>query len=101
MSINVRLSPRRSISVNTNFTQLGVVAPPTSLSDLNDFDPSNVRDKYIIMYDATTQKYITVNPDTILQAAVSEPEQPGLPAEFLNRLDTDLDDKIDLDGGTF
>jgi hypothetical protein len=102
MSINVRLSPRKTINVNTNFTQLGVVAPPTKLSDLNDFDPSNVRDKYVIVYDAVTQKYVTVNPDAVLSASSNtETTQPGLPGDFVNTLDVNLDNKIDLDAGTF
>jgi hypothetical protein len=54
------------------------------------------------MYDAVTQKYSPVNPDTILSAASNtETSQPGLPNDFVNTLDVDLDSKIDLDGGSF
>jgi len=99
--VNVRLIPRKSVNVTTNFSQLGVVAPPTKLSDLQDFDPSDLKDKYVIMYDSITERYITVNPDSIFQAAITEPEQPGLPGEFINELDNQLDNRIDLDGGVF
>jgi hypothetical protein len=51
------------------------------------------------MYDATTQKYITVDPDVVLSAAVAT--NNGLPQDFINQLDVDLDDRIDLDAGTF
>jgi hypothetical protein len=101
MTINVRLVPRKSINVTTNFSQLGVVAPPTKLADLQDFDPSNVQDKYVVMYDANTQRYIMVNPDEVLTAATTEPIQPGLPNPFVDKLDVDLDNRIDLDGGVF
>jgi hypothetical protein len=101
MTINVRLVPRKSINVTTNFSQLGVVAPPTKLADLQDFDPSNVQDKYVVMYDANTQRYIMVNPDEVLTAATIEPIQPGLPNPFVDKLDVDLDNRIDLDGGVF
>jgi hypothetical protein len=101
MPVNVRLVPRKSINVTTNFTQLGVVAPPTKLADLQDFDPSDLKDKYVIMYDSVTERYITVNPDKVLKAATTEPEQPGLPGVFLDELDVELDNRINLDGGTF
>lgn len=101
MAINVKLIPRRAIKVTTTASQIGVVAPPTSLSDLTDFDPSDVQDKYLIMYDANTQRYITVNPDEVLTAATTEPIQPGLPEPFIDKLDNVLDNRIDLDGGVF
>jgi hypothetical protein len=54
------------------------------------------------MYDASTQKYTAVNPDDVLSAASStELTAPGLPTDFVDTLDVDLDDKIDLDAGTF
>ena len=46
-----------------------------------------------------------MNPDEVLNAsAETETIQPGLvgyATTFLNRLDTDLDNRIDLDAGTF
>ena len=68
-------------------------------------DASNVNDKYVIMYDSAIQKYKLVNPDEVLNAAAgTETIQPGLvgyASTFLNRLDSDLDNKIDIDAGTF
>jgi hypothetical protein len=73
-----------------------------SLTDLDDFDPTGVENNYIIMYNASLQKYVTVDPDTILVAAAStEGTAPGLPQDFIDKLDVDLDNKIDLDAGTF
>ena len=72
-----------------------------TLDELLDVDLSGASDKYVIMYDATTQKYTAVNPDVILSAAATENSSPGLPSDFKDQLDTDLDDRIDLDGGTW
>jgi hypothetical protein len=74
----------------------------TNFSDLLDVDVSNLNDKYVLMYDSATQKYKMVNPDQVLSASSStETTQPGLPSDFVNTLDVDLDDKIDLDAGIF
>ena len=78
---------------------------PANFSDLADYNPTGLSDKYVIMYDAATQKYIPVNPDEVLNAAAStELTQPGLvgfATAFLDRVDIDLDDRIDLDAGSF
>jgi len=78
-------------------TLTGGIQVPANFSDLKDFNSNGVQNGYLVMYDAATQKYITVDPDTVLSNAVSG----GLPNNFINQLDTDLDDKIDLDAGTF
>lgn len=98
MTINVRVvtnTPKTKATVAS-----GVIMART-LSELLDVDVSNVGDKYVIMYDSATGKYTTVNPDEILSAIVTEPSSPGLPTDFKDQLDTDLDDRIDLDGGTW
>ena len=62
---------------------------------------SGNNDKYVLMYDAASGKWKDVNPDVIVSAAATEPIQPGLPNDFINTLDIDLDNKIDLDAGSF
>lgn len=98
MTIEVELNTQSSIEVLTNVSA-------TRLQDLIDFDPSSTNDKYVLVYDATAQKYKMVNPDEVLNyAAGTETIQPGLvgyATTFIDRLDVDLDDKIDLDAGTF
>ncbi len=77
---------------------------PTSLEELLDVNVNiaNKKDKYVLMYDITTNKYQLVNPDDVLSAAAAtETTQPGLPAEFINTIDVDLDNKIDVDAGQF
>jgi hypothetical protein len=77
------------------------------LSDLSDVSATDLgnKDQYVMVYDATTQKFKLVNPDVVLNSAAStETNQPGLvgfATQFLDRMDVDLDNKIDLDAGTF
>lgn len=81
---------------------VGGVQVPASFSDLSDFDGTSVSDKYVIMYNASTGKYTAVNPDDVLSASsTTETTQPGLPTDFKDQLDIDLDDRINLDAGTF
>jgi hypothetical protein len=93
-SVKLQSSPKFKISVSAEASSVA-----GSLTDLNDFNPSGVQDKYLVMYDAATQTYITVDPDVVLSAAVTTND--GLPQDFINQLDVDLDNKIDLDAGTF
>lgn len=98
MTINVRVSSRSKLKATV---QSGVIMART-LDELLDVDVSGVGDKYVIMYDATTKKYTAVNPDEVLSASSNtEITQPGLPGDFVNTLDVDLDNRIDLDGGEF
>lgn len=70
------------------------------LSDLADVSVSDLptKDNYVLTYDASLQKYVLVPADKVLQSAVDDEE---LPAQFIQQLDVDLDNKIDLDAGGF
>lgn len=77
---------------------------PQNLVELNDVNISlaNKKKNYVLVYDTTTNKFTLVDPDVVLSAAAdSTSEQPGLPSDFLNTLDIDLDDRIDVDAGEF
>lgn len=97
---NVRLKQKQSYKI---ISLQGGLQVPARLEDLIDVsvDSTNKKDKYVLMYDDTLNKYKLVNPDDVLTAATNEPIQPGLPAEFDTQLSTDLDNRIDLDAGTF
>ena len=100
-SYSVRLNtynptPKFKVTVSAEVSQVA-----GSFSGLGDVDTTGVADKYIIMYDATTQKYIPVNPDEVLSASVTDSVSPGIPDVFVDELDIDLDNKIDLDAGSF
>ena len=109
MTINVRVTsnsqPIKALVTSNNqsikSTVISNAVMAKNLEELLDVDVSGVSDKYLIMYDASSQKYIAVNPDEVLSAAVQEPTSPGLPSDFKDQLDNDLDDRIDLDGGSF
>lgn len=98
MTIEIELTTQSTIDVQTG-------VPVARLQDLADFESTSANDKYVLVYDATSQRYKMVNPDEILNyAAGTETIQPGLvgyASTFLDRMDVDLDDRIDLDAGTF
>lgn len=92
---SVRLNSGNNFTVTQEKT---VVAE--FLSDLADVAVSNLpaSDKYVLTYDASLQKYTLVPADQVLQSAA---EDAQLPQEFVDQLDVELDDKIDLDAGEF
>jgi hypothetical protein len=77
-----------------------------NLADISDVDTSNLNgstNKFVMIYDAITQKYKFVNPDEVLDASVgittNDPTPIGMSTATLNYLDQALDDRIDLDAG--
>jgi hypothetical protein len=100
MTIQVKFKSGGTQKIKANVAS-GVIVART-ISELLDVDVSNVQDKYVIMFNAVTGKYTAVNPDDVLSASsTTETTQPGLPTNFVDTLDVDLDDKIDLDAGTW
>jgi hypothetical protein len=88
----LKLTLGRTI-LNTSFTDL---------IDVNITDLNANKDNYVVTYNATTGKFVIVDPDAVLSAAsTTTGPQPGLPQDFINTLDVELDNKIDLDAGTF
>lgn len=74
----------------------------TDLSDVSIAGLSTSNDNYPVVYNASLGKFVIVNPDAVLSAAsTTTGPQPGLPDDFIDTLDVDLDDRIDLDAGTF
>ena len=55
-------------------------------------------DKFVLAYNATSAKFELIPADTVLTNAAADAD---LPDSFVNQLDVDLDNKIDLDGGSF
>lgn len=101
---NVKLGQKRDYKV---ISLKGGLQVPAKLQDLIDVSiiESDKKDKYVLMFDVTEEKYKLVNPDEVLNAAAeTETTQPGLvgyATAFLDRVDIDLDNRIDLDAGTF
>ena len=102
-SYSARVAIGNPDSLTVSLDKTLVAEKLSELSDVSVSDLSN-KDQYVLMYDAGLGKYKLVNPDQILNAAATEPQQPGLVGyadEFLDRIDIDLDDRIDVDAGTF
>jgi len=107
-NFNVKLKSSKRFKVISN---VGGIQVPARFQDLIDFDDGNsgngAPDTFVLMYNASTQKWTAVNPDDILSAAATDQYQTptsgtvGLSTAFLDRIDTDLDDRIDVDAGTF
>jgi hypothetical protein len=93
MAIQIKLSRTSSVKVKTQ------IAIPESLSGVDNVDVSNVKDGYVLMYSEELGRYAFVDPDDVLIKSTITNE--GLPEDFLNTLDVDLDNRIDFDGGEF
>ena len=73
-----------------------------SLTDLDDFDPSGVQNNYIVMYNAATQKYITVDPDVVLEAAAADNVLPEpLIDALIPEIIPEIVPQLQLDAGIF
>jgi hypothetical protein len=78
----------------------------TDLTDvsINQNNLNSTRTNFVVVYDNTVGAFKLVDPDQVLIAAASSIGNVGyvgLPTSFISQLDQDLDQKIDLDGGTF
>jgi hypothetical protein len=73
-----------------------------SVPDISKLSSNPNKANYVVAYNSTLNKFVIIDPDAVLSAASETSSvQPGLPADFINTLDVDLDNRIDLDGGTF
>jgi hypothetical protein len=68
-------------------------------------DPKSIKidftvleDGYVLIYDEQKNKFIFVDPDEMLSKSVKD---NFLPQDFINKLDVDLDNQIDLNSGEF
>jgi len=113
MSYKVTYSTNNNYNLKYNTpsdykTTLGfqVEIMPQSLNELSDVELSgNNYDQYVLVYDSASGKWRDRNPDEVLSGATVQPDANRttytLPAVFEDKLDVDLDNKIDLDAGTF
>lgn len=93
MSINIKVPKPSNINVKTQ------IAVPESLSGIDNVDIEGVVDGSLLVYDGNLQRYTFKTADSLLSAAA----QTGtpLPANFINTLDSELDNKVSFDGGQF
>lgn len=102
---NTNISGITSIGGDLYVKGVLVAVVPQRLSDLLDVEisGSGSPDRYVLMYDSSIQKWRTFNPDEVLYNATVDQSlgYAGLPAEFEEKLNIDLNNKIDLDAGDF
>jgi hypothetical protein len=101
-NFNVKVNENNKFKVTVRTGGVGV---PARFSDLVDFDGQNTNDQYVMMYNGATGKWTAVNPDKVFTAAAeTETTQPGFvgyATSFIDRMDQDLDNKIDVNAGGF
>lgn len=99
---NVKLESASALNFKAILGEAVVANRFVDLTDVSISGLSASKDNYPVVYDADTGKFVIVDPDTILSAAsTSTGPQPGLPGDFVNVMDVDLDNRIDLDAGSF
>ena len=64
----------------------------TGIKDLENFDDTNLTDKFIIVYDAATNSFKTIDADTLLSNSLLD---GSLPNDFVE----EVTDSISYDGG--
>lgn len=93
MQIKVGNSSNSKIKVTTR------ISTPENLNAINNISIENVKDGYVLMYDEKLKQYKFVDPDTVFTKAVEN--SSDLPQGFVDKIDEDLDNRIDIDAGEF
>jgi hypothetical protein len=78
------------------------VRPVTVFEDLNDVNISSPQDGQVLIYDASVDNFVLVDPDVVLSQSV---EDSDLPDDFITQLESELSlgniSVETLDGGGF
>lgn len=93
----VKLKTNSQQNFNAIQSRIVVANRFVDLNDVNIPTLDSTKNNYPVVYDATIGKFKIIDPDSVLSAASTA----GLPSDFIDILDSDLDNKIDLDAGTF
>lgn len=110
VAVTENISADPIIGNTTVEVQVQGVSQLTNLSDISDVDTTNLNGtttNYVLVYDATTQKYKFINPDEVVAASAgvstsgNNPAPSGFTSQTLDYLDTALDNRIDMDAGEF
>ena len=108
-SFTIKLGEARSFKVSKGGTfSGGGSGVATKLSELDDVDRQGIGNRFVLVYDSVTNAFKFVNPDEVVNAAAGSatisggaPGPDGFSQETIDELDTALDNKIDLDAGSF
>ena len=90
---------------SSNARRVQSVRQVSNFEELNDVSIEGVgdsQDGHVLVYDASTDKFVLVNPDVVLSTSIQDSD---LPDDFISQLEGELDlgeIQIDvLDGGGF
>lgn len=100
---------RKASSANTvvlkriaSTKQVASQRPISTVEDLNDIDISSPQDGHVLVYDSSANKFVLVDPDSLLSQSVADGD---LPDQFITQLESELDlgqiQVDELDGGSF
>ena len=96
------------IAIGGGATGSGGSGVATKLSELDDVDRQGIGNRFVLVYDRVSSAFKFVNPDEVVNAAAGgasvaggAPTPSGFSQETIDELDTALDNKIDLDAGSF
>ena len=107
---SVTLDSALNNQVDSNFTIETTQLVAQTVEDLGNVDTSaldkagTTTDRYVMVWDASQQKYAFVNPDEVLSVASDDTTavSPGLPQDFVDELVDEVEiSDIELDAGTF
>jgi len=78
----------------------------TNLRDISDIISTavgtGIGTNFLLSYDPTADNFVFVSPDAVVDSAIgSSSGSSGFSTTVVNNLATELDDKIDLDAGSF
>ena len=97
--------PEFEISVSSLAVGDGGVEKLTELTDVDTSNLTGSTNAYVLTYDSSTQQFKFVNPDDVIDNAAGvvagAPDPDGFSQETIDYLDETLDNKIDVDGGSF
>ena len=107
---SVTLDSELNNQVDSNFTIETTQLVAQTVEDLGNVDTSaldkagTTTDRYVMVWDASQQKYAFVNPDEVLSVASDDTTavSPGLPQDFVDEIVDEVEiSDIELDAGTF
>lgn len=107
---SVTLDSALNNQVDSNFTIETTQLVAQTVEDLGNVDTSaldkagTTTDRYVMVWDASQQKYAFVNPDEVLSVASDDTTavSPGLPQDFVDEIVDEVEiSDIELDAGTF
>lgn len=94
---NLKIKPIVRGTILVEGTSSSVFVDSKNLGDLGKVDTENIEDGEVLMYNQEEQQLEFVNPDDVLTKASEE----GLPENFVEEVNKELDNNFDIDSGAY